>query len=66
MQIRVNGEDMTIGSSLPLAGLLTRLGLEGARVAVELNREIVPRSEYATRQLQDGDQLEIVQAIGGG
>ena len=66
MQIRVNGEYMTIGDSLPLAGLLARLGLEDARIAVELNREIVPRSEYAIRQLQEGDQLEIVQAIGGG
>ena len=46
--------------------LLAQLTLQGARVAVELNQEIIPRSEYPTRTLKPGDRIEIVQAIGGG
>jgi thiamine biosynthesis protein ThiS len=46
--------------------LLTRLGLEPAKIAVERNLEIVPRSQYGATALADGDRLEIVQFIGGG
>jgi len=42
------------------------MGLSGRRLAMEVNREIVPRSEYAEHVLHDGDQVEIVHAIGGG
>ncbi|MFM1897631.1 MAG: hypothetical protein RLZZ385_2705 [Pseudomonadota bacterium] len=66
MRIKVNGETATVGPSQSLANLLGQLGLADAKIAVELNRQIVPRSEYASRQLQEGDELEIVQAIGGG
>jgi len=64
--ITVNGRDQSIDDGLSVAGLLVRLGLEGKRVAVELNREIVPRSRHETTRLQEGDAIEIVQAIGGG
>ena len=50
----------------PLAELVERLELTGRRLAVELNLEIVPRSQYAETQLADGDRVEIVHAIGGG
>ena len=49
-----------------IAELLQRAGYAERRVAVEINRVIVPRSLHDTRQLTDGDQIEIVQAMGGG
>jgi sulfur carrier protein len=66
MEIRVNGDAMTLPDHSSLAALLNQLSLRNARIAVELNREIVPRSEYPTCTLQEGDRVEIVQAIGGG
>jgi len=64
--ITVNGRGQPVDASLTVAGLLSQLGLEGRRVAVELNREIVPRSQHETTRLQEGDAIEIVQAMGGG
>ena len=49
-----------------MQALLEQLGLQGRRVAVELNHEIVTRSEHATRILMPDDRVEIVHAIGGG
>ena len=49
-----------------MADLLQRLELTGRRLAVELNRDIVPRSQHAATVLVEGDQIEIVHAIGGG
>ncbi|MGC3359871.1 sulfur carrier protein ThiS [Enterococcus faecalis] len=49
-----------------VAALLTRLDLTGRRVAVELNLDIVPRSQHADTALTEGDQVEVVHAIGGG
>jgi sulfur carrier protein len=64
--ITVNGRGQQVDAGLTVAGLLAQLGLEGTRVAAELNREIVPRSQHETTRLQEGDAIEIVQAIGGG
>ncbi len=66
MRIFVNGEPKTLESTVNVAGLLERLDLAGKRVAVEVNREIVPRSRHAERELHDNDRVEIVVAIGGG
>lgn len=66
MQIRVNGELREIRDGITIADLLGELELTGKRVAVELNSEIAPRSQHASRQLQANDMVEIVQAIGGG
>jgi sulfur carrier protein len=66
MILRVNGEPLELPASCHLDDLIARLDLAGRRLAVEVNGEIVPRSEYATRQLAAGDRVEIVQAIGGG
>ena len=49
-----------------LADLLASLGIDGRRVAVEHNREIAPKSRWSEIALEDGDQLEIVQFVGGG
>ena len=53
-------------SSLTVAALLERQGLAGKRVAVERNGEIVPKSRHVSTQLEAGDRLEIVVAVGGG
>jgi sulfur carrier protein len=66
MDILLNGERRTLRADLTVAALLDELGLAGKRVAVEVNRDIVPRSEHATRRLRDGDRVEIIHAIGGG
>ena len=66
MRLTVNGEARTVEGVTRLADLVARLGLEPRKVAVELNRAIVPRSAYAATPLADGDQIEIVHFIGGG
>lgn len=65
-QIRVNGERRPLPGALNVQDLLDSLDLAGRRVAVEINGEIVPRSQHASLSLQDGDEVLIVQAIGGG
>ncbi len=66
MHIQLNGETYALSGPLSVAGLLEHLQLAGRRVAVELNFEIVPRSQYETTHLKDDDALEVVHAIGGG
>ena len=66
MQIQLNGEPYTLGADLTAADLIAQLGLTGRRVAVEINEEIVPRSQLATTRLAEDDQVEVVHAIGGG
>jgi len=63
--IVVNGEQKEIGP-LSVLGLLEMLEIDPRRVAVELNLEILPKPDYATTALQDGDRIEIVQFVGGG
>jgi len=64
--ISLNGEARGVPAGLTVAGLLGELGLDTRKVAVERNREIVPRSTYAAVGLAAGDELEIVHFIGGG
>ncbi|MBB1518896.1 sulfur carrier protein ThiS [Aquipseudomonas guryensis] len=66
MHIQLNGESFELPDGVTVADLLERLDALGKRVAVELNLDIVPRSQHATTVLRDGDQLEVVHAIGGG
>jgi sulfur carrier protein len=66
MHIQVNGKALEMPARSNLQGLIEHLKLGQRRLAVEMNGEIVPRSEYAQRALNDGDRLEIVHAIGGG
>jgi len=66
MQITLNGASRELPASLTVTGLIELLGYVGKRVAVERNGEIVPRSRHADTSLQDGDQIEIVAAVGGG
>ncbi|WPP00200.1 sulfur carrier protein ThiS [Pseudomonas sp. HR96] len=66
MRIQLNGDSFELPVGETVAGLLTRLELTGRRVAVELNLDIVPRSQHDTTVLAEGDQIEVVHAIGGG
>ncbi len=64
--LTLNGEIRAYDGPISVAGLLSVLGLETRKVAVERNEEIVPRSHYAETWLETGDALEIVHFIGGG
>lgn len=66
MQIHLNGEPYELPDDQSVADLLERLELSGRRLAVELNLDIVPRSEHGTTRLKAGDRVEVVHAIGGG
>ena len=62
----INGQPRTVEVGTTISVLLDQLGLGDRRVAVERNREIVPRAEHATTALVDGDRLEVVTFVGGG
>jgi sulfur carrier protein len=64
--IVVNGEPRATRDGQSVAELLRELGLDSRQVAVERNREIVPRAEHGQTVLADGDELEIVTFVGGG
>ncbi len=68
MKLQINGEAREFSSPAPanLAALVELLGMKSDRVAVELNREIVPRDRWAETPLKDGDRLEVVHFVGGG
>ena len=65
MQLQVNGDSLEFDGQT-VSDLLARLEIQGRRLAVEVNRDIIPKSEHAAYQLSDGDIVEIVHAIGGG
>lgn len=66
MRLTINGKDQVFDDTLSLTQLIEQLGMKGDRVAVELNREIVSRGQWAETTLKDGDRLEIVHFVGGG
>ena len=67
IQIIINGKPRSFDAeNFTVAQLVVNLNLEGKRLAIECNGEIVPRSQFADTQLADGDKLEIVGAVGGG
>ena len=66
MNLTVNGELRRFDALASVTDLVAALGLDGRKVAVERNLEIVPRSAYASTGLADGDRIEIVHFIGGG
>ena len=62
----VNGAPKSVPAGTTVAGLLVELGLGDRRVAVERNREVIPRALHATTGLATGDRLELVTFVGGG
>ena len=65
MRVTVNGEPRTVPGPTTVAGLLEQLRARG-RLAVELNQRILPRSQWSSRTIADGDRIEVIHAIGGG
>jgi sulfur carrier protein len=66
MELTVNGEPRDLPARATVATLLTALDLAAARVAVEVNEQVVPRGTYDTHPLAAGDRVEIVHFVGGG
>ena len=66
MKLLLNGEERHIAGIVSIGDLVSALGLDARKVAVERNLEIAPRSTYADVRLADGDRIEIVTFIGGG
>jgi len=66
MQIQLNGDAKQLASETTVGELVVALELAGRRIAVEVNEEIVPRSQHEATRIAEGDRVEIVHAIGGG
>lgn len=66
MTIFINGEQHELTEGMSVEVLLRALEMEGMRLAIERNSEIIPRRLYPSTMLEDGDEIEIVHAIGGG
>lgn len=66
LRVEVNGKDREVSDGRTVAGLLEDLALDGRLVVVELNRQIIRRTEIADAVLRDGDRIEIVHFVGGG
>ncbi|GBC83398.1 Sulfur carrier protein ThiS [bacterium HR10] len=66
MRVLLNGEEREIPDGLTISELVEHLKLHPERIAVERNREVVPRAEWAVVRIQEGDRLEIVHFVGGG
>lgn len=66
MTITVNGERREIPDGLTVAALIEHLGMKSDRVAIERNRDILPRADWAETEVQANDTFEIVHLVGGG
>ena len=64
--VRVNGEQRRVPAGITVAEMVTDIGLDPLRVAVERNLAIVPRSSLSETKVADGDEYEIVHFVGGG
>lgn len=66
MNVLLNGDNRELPEQVTLQWLIDDLGLTGKRLAIEVNEDIVPRSQHADFRLSNGDRIEVVHAIGGG
>jgi thiamine biosynthesis protein ThiS len=66
LALLVNGEPRAVPPDCTVEGLVRHLGLEARRIAVAVNRDVVPRSTFSERHLETGDRVEILEAVGGG
>jgi len=64
--IQLNGDPYVIEGDARLTVLIERLKMKPTRIAVELNREVVPKAKYAKVTLREGDELELINFVGGG
>jgi thiamine biosynthesis protein ThiS len=66
VRVLVNGDERSFPAGTSVAALLAALDVSSPRVAVERNREIVPKAAYPSTRLEEGDALEVVEFVGGG
>jgi sulfur carrier protein len=66
IMVQVNGEAWPVAAGCSIAAMLEEIGIDPRKVAVEQNREVVPRSTLGDVQVRDGDSFEIVHFVGGG
>lgn len=66
MRVRINGGDIDISGATTVEGLLDTLGIQRCGIAVELNREVVPKRLLSATAVKDGDVIEIIRMVGGG
>ncbi|MBT4837547.1 MAG: sulfur carrier protein ThiS [Methylococcales bacterium] len=66
MNIILNGTPKNMSNVFYVKDLITELNLSGKRIAIEINEEIIPRSNYSSQKITDGDTIEVIHAIGGG
>ena len=66
MFITINGEKKEISANITFAELLLGLGIDSRKIAVERNMNLVPRTKYADTTIHDGDEIEIINFVGGG
>lgn len=66
MEVKINGDLKEVREGMSISNLLTEMNMPPIGIAVELNREIIPRSSHESTVLKEGDVLEIVKMVGGG
>ena len=66
MRIKVNGKELEMEPGATLRGLIEKMGLGKSACAAEVNREVVPRRGHESRELREGDVVELVTLVGGG
>jgi sulfur carrier protein len=66
LKLSLNGEVTHIADAIPLAALLEQQGYQTQKIAVAINGEFVPRSQYSETAINDGDEVDVIQAVGGG
>ena len=66
IQIYINGKKKLVSTDLKLISIINDLSLNNAFIAVEVNKEIIPKSEYKNRKIDEYDKIEILEMIGGG
>jgi thiamine biosynthesis protein ThiS len=66
VRVQINGETREFAESMTLDGLIDFLGLAVERVAIERNRDVVRRKDWASTELEEGDNIEIIHFVGGG
>ncbi|MBT4923598.1 MAG: sulfur carrier protein ThiS [Candidatus Thioglobus sp.] len=66
MNLVVNGENLEIDKHSNAQDLITQLGYQDQRIALEINKVIIPKSKHSKFNLNDGDKIEIIKAVGGG
>ena len=66
MKIIVNGEEISLPKGSNIQDLITQLGYENKRIAIEINEAIIPKSQHLSHPLESLDRVEVINAVGGG